>query len=530
MVHDAAAQLLGNSAQLPPEGEPIKCGLSAVTNALSVKGRVLAGAASTMLSRPLLQTSLVRSGFRVHFDTTGFNTPTLLDGTGAAVPGTARAYVDSVFASLAYVAPIETQVLGYGVLPSDDTLNGGPEYDVFIMELGSMYGYTTPDGSPPDGGTATTFMTIDNDYAFVHPAVNRGLPALHVTIAHELHHALQIGNYGYWQNDVFFYEITSTWMEDVLYPEVNDYYEYLKASWGHFRTPERAFTSNDLICYSRSIWGHYIAARYGRDMMRTTWEQIRAMAPMAAIDRALRTKGYDAQGAFADWSLWNHFTGTRSEPSKYYPDAADYPLMMEIPVEYRPPSREITGSLAPFAARYYQLMRSPDTMTVIVANVDLAAATAQAAGKDYAFDFRSTRPNDGYRITPIGLFAHLGVATPVHWASWFVVGDTVRRNIDASQFAEGRAFPNPFLPGNHARAAMPVDGTDQVTGSVSVFSSGLDPVYTSGTSSSSWYLDRQMFFWDGKGTDGSAVPSGIYIYVIDLGDRRVTGKIALVRR
>ena len=85
-------------------------------------------------------------------------------------------------------------------------------------------------------------------------------------------------------------------------------------------------------------------------------------------------------------------------------------------------------------------------------------------------------------------------------------------------------------PGNHARVAMPVDGTDQVTGSVSVFSSGLDPVYTSGTSSSSWYLDRQMFFWDGKGTDGSAVPSGIYIYVIDLGDRRVTGKIALVRR
>lgn len=529
-AHDAATRLLANSAQLPPKGEPIKCGLAAVTTALHQRGTVLSGAAATMLRRPAMHTSIARTGFRVHFDTAGTNTPALLDVTGAPIPGTARAFVDSVFASLAYVAPFQTQGLGYGALPPDDTLNGGPEYDVFIMELGNMYGYTTPDGSPPDGGTATTFMTIDNDFAFVHPAANRGVPALHVTIAHELHHALQIGNYGYWQNDIYFYEITSTWMEDVLYPAVNDYYEYLRASWGHFRTPERAFTSNDLICYSRGIWGHYIAARYGRDMMRTTWEQIRSVRPLTAIDRALRTQGYDAPGAFAEWSLWNHFTGARSEGSRYYPDAAEYPLMTELPVEYHPPSREITGSLAPFASRYYQLMRPPDTMTVIVANVDLAAATAQAAGKDYAIDFRSARPNDTYLATPIGLFAHLGVTSPVHWASWFVVGDTVRRNVDPEHFAEGRAFPNPFLPGLHARVAMPVDGTDQVTGSVAVFSGGLDPVYTSGMSTSSWHLDRQMFFWDGKGMDGSVVPSGVYFYVIDLGERRVTGKIALVRR
>jgi hypothetical protein len=77
---------------------------------------------------------------------------------------------------------------------------------------------------------------------------------------------------------------------------------------------------------------------------------------------------------------------------------------------------------------------------------------------------------------------------------------------------------------------MTVDGTEQVTGSVSVFSSGMDLVYSSGTCASSWYLDQQMFFWDGKGNDGSVVPTGVYIYVVDLGDRQVKGKIALVRR
>jgi hypothetical protein len=532
-LRSAMDRMLEFCAQAPPEGEPVKCGFPAMTSALRVRqsgSAGLASAASVLLSRPAMQTSIVRSGFRVHFDTTGFNAPALLDSAYNHIPGSARAYVDSVFACLAYVVPTETQTLGYGALPADDTLNGGPEYDVFIMELGSMYGYTTPDGSPTDGGRASSFLTIDNDFAFVHPAKNRGIPALHVTIAHELHHALQIGNYGYWQNDVYFYEITSTWMEDVLYPAVDDYYEYLRAGWGHFSNPERPFTSDDLICYSRALWGHFIARKFGRDMMRTMWEQVRSAAPLTAMDKALRMKGYDAATAFAEWNLWNHFTGTRSDASRYYPDGADYPLMVEVPIEYTPPSRTISNGLSPFASRYYQLVRSPDTMTVIVTNVDLASAVAKTAAKDFSFDFRSAKPDDSYRLTPIGLFAHLGVANQAHWASWFVIGDTVRPNIDPNQFAEGRAFPNPFLPGRHARVALPVSGSDQVSGTVYIYTSGTDLVYAADACASTWYLDHQMFFWDGTGSDGSLVPSGVYVYVIDIGDRRVTGKIALVRR
>jgi hypothetical protein len=532
-LRSAMDRMLEFSAQVPPEGEPVKCGFPAMTGALRVRqsgSAELASAASVLLSRPAMQTSVVRSGFRVHFDTTGFNAPALLDSAYNALPGTARAYIDSVFACLAYVVPIETQTLGYGALPSDDTLNGGPEYDVFIMELGSMYGYTTPDGSPTDGGTASSYLTIDNDFIFVHPAKNRGIPALHVTIAHELHHALQIGNYGYWQNDVYFYEITSTWMEDVLYPAVDDYYEYLRAGWGHFSNPERPFTSNDLICYSRAVWGHYVAKRYGRDMMRTMWEQIRSAVPLTAIDNALRTRGYDAASAFAEWSLWNHFTGFRSDSAMYYPDGADYKLMYEPAFEYRPPSLPISNGLSPFASRYYQLVHAPDTMTVIVTNVDLASAVRQTAAQDFKFDFSSTKPDDSYRLTPIGLYSRLSVTNQAHWASWYVVGDTVRRNIDPNQFAEGRAFPNPYLPGTHARVAMLVEGSDQVNGAVYIYDCGTGLVYAANACASTWYLDHQMFFWDGKGSDGKLVPSGVYVYVIDIGDRRITGKIALVRR
>jgi hypothetical protein len=124
----------------------------------------------------------------------------------------------------------------------------------------------------------------------------------------------------------------------------------------------------------------------------------------------------------------------------------------------------------------------------------------------------------------------LNVTIPAVWSAWYILGDTVRPNIDPASLVEGRAFPNPFLPGKQTRVALPISGDAPATGSLAVYSSGMDLVYATGNVTSTTYLDRQMFFWDGSGNGGSTVPSGVYIYVIDLGDRRVTGKIALVRR
>lgn len=533
VVHAAALHLLEDCGMAPADGEAVKCGFPAVMHGLAVRGagrESLARAAGVLLARPTMQTSRAGGGFRVHFDTAGVHAAALLDTARNRIPGTAVAFAESVLASLAFVAPIECVTLGYGSLRDDGVLGGGPEYDVYVMDLANMYGYTTPDGWPPDGGTATTFITIDNDFAFVRPVKNRGIPGMQVTVAHELHHALQIGNYGYWQDHTYFYEMTSTWMEDVLYPAVDDYLQYLFASWGHFRNPDRPFTSNELICYSRGIWGHYIAARFGRDMMRTMWEQIRTAIPITAMDRALRTRDSDVAAAFAEWSLWNHFTGARSVPAKYYPDAADYPTMILPPVEYAPPSRTLPGTLEPLSGRSYDLIRPPDTMTVILVNTDLAGAVNRDGPAAYTLEFRAARPDQSWHPTPIGLFCHLGVATSTAWSTWYVIGDTVRRNIDPASLVEGRAFPNPFIPGSHQRVALPVDGAGEVRASLQVYNSGMDLVYASAVEAATWYLDRQMFFWDGKDAEGRPAASGIYFFVLDTGDRRVRGKIALVRR
>jgi hypothetical protein len=352
-----------------------------------------------------------------------------------------------------------------------------------------------------------------------------------VTLAHELHHALQIGNYGYWSDYPFFYEITSTWLEDVLYPDVDDYLNYLGSYGGHFRIPDKSFSSSDVIMYSRCLWGHYVSRKYGTDLMRSCWEQIRGVPPMQAIDNAFRLRGLDLGTSFAEWTLWNLFTGSRSNPDKYYPDGADYPSMMQIPLDYVPPSRDVSGSLAALGARYYQVIRPPDTMTVILSNLDLAGAGALSPpSKTYVYHFRSSQPDGSYKLTPLGIYAALGVADIDGWTSWYVVGDTVRRNYDPDALIEGRAFPNPFIPGTHMRACIPVGAEEQVQGTLTVYTPGTDLAYASASTLSTLYLDRQMFFWDGKDSDGRIVPSGVYVYVLDLADRRVRGKIAVVRK
>jgi len=530
----AMVRLLDDAGILPPEGEPVKCGLPGVFHALGIRhtasGELLQSAAR-VLARPVMQTSVQRGAFRVHFDTSGIHAPALLDQTGVQIPGSALAYVDSLFAYLDFVHPFESMTLGYGPLIGDGTLGGGPEYDIIVMELGSMYGYTTPDSWPFEGGTATSFITIDNDFTFVRPTRNRGLPGLRVTLAHELHHALQIGNYGYWTDHAFFYEITSTWMEDVVYPDVDDYLNYLGSYSGHFRQPDKPFSSNDLIMYSRSVWGHYISKKYGQDMMRLCWEQIRNAPPLQAIDNALRSRGVDFSTAFAEWTLWNLFTGARSDPAQYYPDGADYPSMVQVPIDYVPPGRDLSGSLAALGSRYYQIMRNSDTMTVILNNMDLAGAgSASPPSRPYTYHFKSSQADASYRLTPLGIYALLDVPDISAWTTWYVVGDTVRPNYDPDALAEGRSFPNPFRPGLHARLCLPIKTEDQVRGTLTIYSAGMDLVYTSPSALSSLYLDRQMFFWDGKDNNGRTVPSGVYVYVLELADRRVRGKIALVRQ
>jgi hypothetical protein len=452
----------------------------------------------------------------------------MLDASRQRIPGSADEFADSVAAIANQVFAFETTLLGYQAPPTDGMSGGGPEYDIYIEEMGNTYGETMPEvqlDTRSDGGRFTTYMRVDNDFIFVNPVANRGLPGLRVTLAHEYHHAIQIGSYGYWTGDVYFYEITCTWMEDVLFPEVNDYLIYLRASWGHFRNPDKPFTSNETIMYSRGLWGHYIAAAFGPEVIRAAWQAIPNARPLAAMDQALRAVGSTFKIAFAEWVKWNYYTGSRCDSATYYPEGRLYPTIVESPMDFVPPSGTLTGDLQPLAARYHQVFAAGDTVRLIQANINFdAARQGSSMFFPYTVNLSSSPVDDSYEKATGSLFFRSNVADPANWKTWKVVSGIP----SLSGIREGIAFPNPFRPPDPRSPTVNI-AAQATRGTLYIYSSSMELVYQAAQVPDSRGFGKPVFKWNGQTHDGAPARTGVYLFVLALPDRTLSGKIALIR-
>lgn len=531
LVHGQESRLF-----VPASTLPTKCGLQTVFETLRA-ARTLPpeNRREGYFQRDVRQKTLLSGNVRVHYDTTGLDAGAMLDNLFRPIPGTADQFADSVAAIANAVWNLETTALGYLPPPNDGGQGGGIEYDIYVVDLGNTYGQTLTEtqlDNEPDGNRFTTFIEIDNDFTFVSPTTNRGLPGMRVTIAHELHHAIQLGSYGLWTDHIYFYEMTSTWMEDVAYTDVNDYYQYLFSTQSQFSHPETPFTESAPIMYSRAVWGHFIAARFGRDTMRRTWELVTDGPPLPAIELALREQvaTIGIREAFSEWTLWNYFTGSRYDAS-YYPEGQDYPLVVESEVDFVAPEDTLSSLLAPLATNYATILSNNAPLTLALSNIDLDQALLGVSDPfPYSFILSTTQIDQRYKPTPSGLFVKLDVQDPFEWWTWAIVnglvialGDTVPPFVSAS------AFPNPFLSDGSILLNIPIESNLPVTGTLYIFSADLDLIFSSTTSSQS-EQGRQVMQWDGRSNSSEIAQSGVHFFVVSLPDQILRGKFALIKR
>ncbi len=94
--------------------------------------------------------------------------------------------------SMDSVYRFEVEYLGYLPPPADNSAGGDDKYDVYIQDQpAGLYGYTEPENKV--GGTNwTSFLVIDNAYVGYYSS---GIDGMLVTVAHEFHHGIQVGNY-----------------------------------------------------------------------------------------------------------------------------------------------------------------------------------------------------------------------------------------------------------------------------------------------------------------------------------------------
>ncbi|MBU0533349.1 MAG: hypothetical protein KJ887_00915 [Candidatus Omnitrophica bacterium] len=243
-----------------------------------------------------LATNLDSANFRVHYTTVGAH---------AVTAGYAQNISDYFEAS--YTAEVTT--LGYSVPPSDiGAVNNGGDarYDVYIFDLGSgLYGYTCPEQYPTT--PSYSYIAVNTDYSWApvnDDPVSDAVGAAKVTAAHELFHAIQF-NYDVTE-DLWWMETTATYMEDEVYPGVNDNYNYL-VYW---------FDNCDILGlealvglheYGNFIFAKRLSEEFTDDIIKDIWEECQTTDGLTAIDNVLTGEGSTLVDEFGKFTRANFF-------------------------------------------------------------------------------------------------------------------------------------------------------------------------------------------------------------------------------
>ncbi len=280
--------------RLPPalvapadEERPLRCGTPLVREAIAARAWLSpAGAAAVeaALPAPLPARS-------EQYTSTNF--ALIVGEDGGVEQGTIDAWLDT----LEEVWSAEVDTHGFAAPPCTDQ----HYFDVYLGNTGGdvptiendVYGYVTHYGN-------------DCPYMVVHDTYPGGWGAAQVTAAHEFQHGIQSG-YDWWEGD-WWMEATAVWAEELVYPDVDDYLQYLNGG-GWMDYPEYSLYYEDgWHEYGNVAWILYLDEYEGGPVaIRDMWERCAQVDADVAMDDILQDGGSSLPDAFVDFTA--HLTG-----------------------------------------------------------------------------------------------------------------------------------------------------------------------------------------------------------------------------
>jgi hypothetical protein len=482
-----------------------------------------------LLQRPVTDASFVTPGgfFKVHYDLGGPNAPAYdLNLLAAALDSTYRFEID---------------FLGYDTPPGDSATNpnipseeygGDNRYDVYIGNLSGFYGYTLFEYEVVEGSNRlSSYMMIDNDFLNY---FSQGINGARVTVAHEFHHAIQGGNYIFRQEDTFFYEITSTAMEEFVFDDVNDYYAYIKT---YYNSPETPLSSTN--GYSAATWHIFLRDNFDYDIIKRQWELMPSLRAMLAINNSLFEYGSSFAREFNRFGIWMYFTNFRVIPGKYFEEGVNYPLVEPTTVvQFTPPVQILDMSSKAAAHAFITLVvpGSSDSLVAVVSNGDVQSAVGTP---NNSFNFKYTLFSDsssGDRFLSENYSSDFDSDNPAFWSVSEILNNVVVREDDAINQPKNNtleyAYPSPFQYENNylfgSFIFIPAAGVLGETVDFNVYSSSMDLVFQSEETIKFLPGEQIGVIWNALDENGEKLASGVYIYAIQKGDEITKGKIVIL--
>ncbi|MBU2506612.1 MAG: hypothetical protein KJ799_07805 [Bacteroidetes bacterium] len=469
-----------------------------------------------LATRPQLDTSFVSpsGNFRIHYNLSGSTVP--------------KYDLDELALALDSTYNFEVTILGYPA-PHNDNGDGGDNlYDVYILNFGQdTYGETRFEEN--NAGVIISYMAIDDDFSQV-PTI--GINGAKVTVAHEFHHAIQVGNYGYKSEDTWYYELTSTSMEEFVFDDINDYYFYMSS---YFRKPEKGFISFN--GYELAVWNIYLKERFayagdplkGYKIIKKSWELLKNYPALEAISRALIENNTSMKYEFNNFGLWNYLTGFRAKSGRFFSEAAFYPKITPIAkYSFSPPQKEYMNSAIPISNNYMVFdLGQNDTLVSIITYANITAGSkTPLSSLNYQY-LLATSNIAGSRQIMDGYYSSISSSSnELFKESNLFRNDTVDITTTAMKDEIRFVYPQPFVYSKDQVMSLPVDNNSAGIADLSVYSISLDLVYSD--VGKKFTSDKYAITWDGKTISGARLPTGVYIFVTDSDGKIKKGKLAII--
>ncbi len=258
--------------------------------------------------------------FKIFYETTGTHAVPMADGNGNSIPD----YVE--WAAQAFDSSYAHTITTLGFT---DPIPQGDQYHVYLKNIGNVYGTTHKDSRSPGG----TYISLHHNFIGFPPNDDRESHqkgSIKVTAAHEFKHAVQFAQNEWRGEPDNWAEMDATLMEEVIYDEVNDYYNYLFGFSGTvFSSPGTSIIPGS---YQHITWALFFYERFGPTFWTKVWELIEQdpmnITFLGAIEQALLAKGEDYSKSLAELYMWHLSSGPSLSSATfgfkerhYYPNA-----------------------------------------------------------------------------------------------------------------------------------------------------------------------------------------------------------------
>lgn len=439
----------------------IRCGTPPIAALYNHRQELLPSTLSkveTYTARPALaaeQTYLSPSGkFRLHYTTTGEDSVRTTDNDNNGIPDYVERTAQAADSSWNHMV----DNLGY----TDPITGPASPYHIYFRNFNFIYGRTVADGN-------TTYIEIHSTFENFPPNTDPEgdvIGSIKVTIAHELKHAIQFAT-NRWQGSAGSFgwiEIDGTLMEEVVYDNVNDYYNYIIDPSSIFLSPEESLPG----AYWDMTWALYFEEQFGSNFWVQVWRDIGKNPNknyLDAIKMELERNNHLFYRRFAESYLWHYASGNTYSAVNYgFEERLQYPdPTISLTIDGQIDSLDTSQVLAPLSANFIRIRPtgSENDQVLIVLNTDSTglAAGALAYFKDGSVQsWFGTSSIDGRlllettwnwnEIDEIGL-----VATNTTQAG--LVSYTISTASNQVEFARlEQNYPNPFNPGTTIRFTL----------------------------------------------------------------------------